>query len=456
MSEELPAELAQFLEHHPRTESLELLQPDMIGILRGKRVGSREFAKPFKEGVNFCGATVLLDSQGQTFEGIDNGGRDGDPDVISKAVSGSLAPVPWARVPSAQLLLAMFDAAGEPYFADPRQVLRRAAQPLTDLGLTAVTATELEFYLVEGDGDRPSPHVGRMPGTRQRQVGPQYGSMEDAEDVDPFLADLHAVCRAQDIPVGATLKEFSPGQFEVNLHHVANAELACDHGVLLKRAVRAVAKQHGFGAAFMAKPFAEWAGCSLHVHASLTDADGRNVFAATTRADGISDTLRHAIGGLAVTMAESMAIFAPNANSYRRFRPGLFVPLSPNWGLNHRGVALRIPLSGPEDRRVEHRPAGADANPYLVMAALLAGIHHGIVNRCEPEPMITQSQVVEEAVTLPVRWEAALDAFESGAVLPRYLGERYHALYAACRREECDRFHAQITDRDYEWYLRGA
>jgi len=455
-SANLPAELQQFLERHPATESLELLQPDMVGILRGKRVGRQEFGKPFKDGVNFCGATVLLDSQGQTFEGIDNGGRDGDPDVISKAVPGSIAPVPWAAVPTAQVLLAMHTADGTPYFADPRQVLRHAARPLQDMGLTAVAATELEFYLVEGDGDRPRPRVGRMPGTGHRQVGPQYGSMEDVEDVDPFLAELFAVCRAQSIPVGATLKEFSPGQFEVNLHHVANAELACDHAVLLKRAVRAVARRHGLGAVFMSKPFAESAGCSLHIHVSLTDAEGRNVFA-PARGDGaVSDTLRHAVGGLAATMGEAMAIFAPNANSYRRFRPGLFVPLSPNWGVNHRGVALRIPLSGSEDTRIEHRPGGADGNPYLVMAAVLAGIHHGLVSRCDPGPMVSQGQVVEEQVTLPIRWEAALAAFESGAVLPRYLGERYHALYAACRREECDRFHAQITDRDYEWYLRGA
>ena len=218
----------------------------------------------------------------------------------------------------------------------------------------------------------------------------------------------------------------------------------------------AVARRHGLGAVFMAKPFAEWAGCSLHVHVSVTDREGRNAFASAGGKGSVSDTLRHAVGGLAATMPESMAIFAPNANSYRRYRPGLFVPLAPNWGVNHRGVALRVPLSGPEDTRIEHRPGGADGNPYLVMAAILAGIHHGIANRVEPGPMVMPGQVIDERAVLPVRWEAALDAFEAGKVLPRYLGERYHALYAACRREECDRFHAQITDRDYEWYLRGS
>jgi glutamine synthetase len=398
---------------------------------------------------------VLLDSKGQTFERIDNGGRDGDPDAISTAVPGSLAPVPWAKVPSAQVLLSMASANGEPFFADPRQVLRNAARPLQSLGLTAVAATELEFYLLDSDGERPTPKVGRIPGTRQRQDGPQYGCMEDVEDVDPFLAELYSVCAAQNIPAGATLKEFSPGQFEVNLHHVANAELACDHAALLKRAVKAVARRHGLAASFMAKPFQEWAGCSLHVHVSLIDRSGRNVFAAAGGDQPFSDTLRHAVGGLAATMGEAMAVFAPTANSYRRYRPGLFVPLSANWGINHRGVALRIPLAAPPDTRIEHRPGGADGNPYLVMAAILAGIHHGITQRCEPGPMVSPGEVLEEKASLPLRWEAALDAFEQGTVLPQYFGKRYHELFATCRREECDRIHAQITDRDYEWYLRA-
>ncbi len=451
-----PDELQNFLERHPDTQLLELLQPDMLGILRGKRVVRDEFAKPFGAGLNFCGATVLLDAKGATFDRITNGGRDGDPDAISTAVPGSLAPVPWAEVPTAQLLLSMATADGDPFFADPRQVLRHAARPLQKMGLTAVAATELEFYLLESDGDRPAPRVGRIPGTRLPQSGPQYGAMEDVEDADPFLAELYAVCEAQNIPVGATLKEFSPGQFEINLHHVASVELAADHAVLLKRAVKAVAKKHGLGASFMAKPFADCAGCSLHVHVSLMDDSGRNVFASKDPAQPVSNTLRHAIGGLSATMAESMAIFAPTANSYRRYRPGLFVPLAPNWGRNHRGVALRVPLSALEDTRVEHRPGGADGNPYLVLAAILAGIHHGITNKLDPGPMVQPGTVIDEKVELPVRWEAALDAYDRGKILPKYLGERYHKLFGTCRREECDRFHSEISDRDYEWYLRAV
>jgi len=454
--ERRPDELAAYLDKHPDTQHIELLQPDMLGILRGKRVVRDEFAKPFKGGANFPGATVLLDAKGATFDYVVNGGRDGDPDVISSAIPGSLVPVPWAHVPTAQLLLAMNTAEGLPFFADPRQVLRHAMQPLTDLGLTAVVATELEFYLLDGNSDSPTPKVGLIPGSRRVQDGPQYGAMEDVEDVDPFLAELYSVCAVQNIPVGATLKEFSPGQFEVNLHHVAQPELACDHAVLLKRAVKAVARRHGMNAAFMAKPFADFAGCSLHVHVSVIDGDGRNIFKGQSKDGPFSERLRHAIGGLAAAMPESMAIFAPTANSYRRYRVGSFVPMTPNWGINHRGVALRIPISDPENRRVEHRPGGADGNPYLVVAAILAGLHHGLENRCEPGPMVKPGQVIDEVITLPRRWDAALDLFDAGTILPRYLGEQYHRLYATCRREESDRFHAQVSDRDYEWYLRAV
>lgn len=447
-------ELSDFLARYPDTQQLELLVPDMLGILRGKRVGKSEFAKAFGKGVNFCGATVLLDAKGQTFDGIVNGGADGDPDAIAHAVSGTLAPVPWAVVPTAQVLMEMTGADGSPWITDPRQVLRKAGQPLKDLGLTAVAATELEFYLLAGDSEQPTPRVANIPGMKQAQDGPQYGVMEDIELVDQFMAELFAVCAAQNIPAGATLKEFSPGQFEVNLHHVANAERAADHAVLLKRAVKAVARRHGMHASFMAKPFAEWAGCSLHVHVSLVDKDGKNIFTGKGK-EQFSETFRHAVGGLAALMAESMAVFAPTANSYRRFRPNMFVPLAPNWGYNHRGVSLRMPISGPEDTRVEHRPGGADGNPYLVLACILAGLHHGITHKLDPGPMVTTGQVLEEKILLPTRWDAALDAFEASTVLPEYLDQRYHKLYATCRREECERFHSEISNRDYEWYLRA-
>ena len=258
------------------------------------------------------------------------------------------------------------------------------------------------------------------------------------------------------MPAGAALAEYSPGQFEVNLNHIPDPVVACDHALLLKRAVKAAAKKNGLTASFMAKPFQEHAGCGLHIHLSLLDPDGNNIFAGSSADGDWSDRLRYAIGGMAASMSESMALFAPNANSYRRYAPGFFVPATPSWGPNHRDLALRIPISRPQNRRVEHRVSGADACPYLVVAAMLAGVHHGLTQHSEPAAMTPEREDVDYQVSLPVRWSQALDAFEAGTILPDYFGQEFHRVYGQAKREECNLFHAEITDRDYEWYLRAV
>ncbi|MFO1436361.1 MAG: glutamine synthetase family protein [Gammaproteobacteria bacterium] len=438
---------------------IEVLFTDINGMMRGKRVGREDFAKVFDPGINLPGATALLDSKGMTFDCITNGNADGDPDMICPPVDKTSVYVPWANRPTAQTLVSMYDAAGKPYFADSRHVLQHALLPLKKMGLTPVVAIELEFYLLDGQGeDMPRPKLGRIPGTTIDQDGPQYNSLDDLTDLDAYFADVETACRVQNIPASAALAEFAAGQYEINLHHVADPLLACAHAVMLKRVVKSVARKHGMGASFMAKPFADFAGCGLHVHVSLLDRKGNNVFAdsKTTTKLAISPTLRHAIGGLAATMDQAMAIFAPNANSYRRLRPALFVPLTPNWGMNHRRLALRIPLSEKKDMRVEHRVAGADANPYLVVAAILAGIHHGLTNQCDPGPMVPAGEIIDEKVTLPLRWDRALDLFEQSTILPHYLGEEFCKIFALCRREECNRFHNEVNRQDYEWYLRNV
>jgi glutamine synthetase len=449
-------ELKAYLEKAPETRFLEVLAADMNGILRGKRSAVADAAKIFKNGINHCAATFALDTKGATFESIPNGSVDGDPDFRARAVPGTLAPVPWAKIPSAQVLMELSEFNGTPYCLDSRQVLRRALQPLTELGLHPVMAAELEFYLVEHDGKECHPRMPRIPGSSLPQDGLQYAMLEDLEDVDDFLGDVDAFCRAQNIPAGAALAEFAPGQFEVNLQHINDPLRACDHAVLLKRAVKAAAFKNGLAATFMAKPFAGIPGSGLHIHVSLLDDSGKNVFAGKCSDGAFSETLRHAIGGVAEIMGESMAIFAPNANSYRRFVRGAFVPSTPNWGLNHRGVALRIPLSTPVNNRVEVRVAGADANPYLVAAAVVAGMHHGIANQCDPGPMVKEREPVEDVVTLPIHWPQALDAFEAGKLLPGYLGDEFCRIFALCRREESNRFQTEVSNRDYEWYLRAV
>jgi glutamine synthetase len=455
-SENLRQELDRYLEQHPDTRFLEPLMPDINGILRGKRVGAEDFGKAFGKGLNFCGATTLMDTHGNTLDSIPYGANDGDPDIMAMAVPGTLAPVPWAQAPTGQFLLEGVNLDGSPYPWDPRTILRNAMQPLYDLGLNPVLATELEFYLVEHDGEKFMPLVPRIPGSDLPQGGGQYAMVEDLYEFDDFINDLIDICGEQNIPSGTALSECSPGQFEVNLHHIDDPVLACDHALLLKRAVKATAIKNDLAATFMAKPFANISGNGLHIHVSLLDDDGNNVFAGSSKDGEFSDTLRHAIGGLGELMAQSMAMFAPNANSYRRFAPYAYVPSTPSWGENHRGVALRIPLSSATNSRVEHRVAGADSNPFLVVASVLAGIHHGITQKCAPGKMVRAGALLEHVVTLPIRWPLALDAFDAGTILPGYIGEEYHKLFSLCRREEEGRFNSQIPPKDFEWYMRAV
>lgn len=452
-------DLDRFLADHPDCGMIELLVADMVGVLRGKRVLPEEFGKVFSKGFNIPASAVMLDTLGAVITGLPYGAEDGDPDVYARVVPGTLAPIPWARRPCGQALFSLYDRDGAPYFADPRHVLARATLPLRERGLTIVMAAELEIYLLDAAHRGVAPRLPAIPGTGHGQRGEQVYHPQDLWELEPFLDDLTATCRAQSLPMGTTISEFAPGQFEVNLQHIADPLAACDHAVLLKRAVRAAARRHGTAACFMAKPFAEYAGNGLHLHVSLLRKDGTNFFSDGDPALAVppfDNGLRHAVGGLQATMADAMAVFAPNANSYRRLRPDFFAPVMPNWGVNHRGVSIRIPLSGPTNLRIEHRTAGADANPYLVAAAVIAGIHYGLEHELEPDRLVEEGEEVELVTTLPVRWDEALDRFRASTFLPQYLGGEYCRVYEHARRVENRRFHNEITDRDYQWYLRNV
>ena len=190
---------------------------------------------------------------------------------------------------------------------------------------------------------------------------------------------------AQGIPAETVISEYAPGQYELTLNYRKDVLQAADDLVMLKRLVRAAARRHGVTACFMAKPIERYAGSGMHFHVSLIDAAGRNVFA-EAGGESWSLNLLQALGGLVTTMAESMLVFAPHANSWRRFVSQSYAPIAPTWGVNNRSVALRIPAGDAKNRRIEHRPSGVDANPYLIAATVLAGIAKGLDERLDPGP----------------------------------------------------------------------
>jgi glutamine synthetase len=443
-----------FLAAHPAVRCVDLLLPDMNGILRGKRMETGDLGQVYDKGLFLPGSMFALDALGGTVQSTGLGFDEGDADRPCLPVPGTLHPCRWLGPEVAQLQLQMFEHGGEPFFGDPRHILGAIVDRFRARRLTPVVAVELEFYLVdcertpEGNAQPP-----RSPLTGRREHRTQINSMIDLDSVSPILREIVDTCREQDVPAGTALSEYGPSQWEVNLRHVADAQSACDHAIRLKRIVKGVALRHGAEATFMAKPYRDMAGSGSHVHVSLLDADGHNVFASEGETD--NPLLRQAAAGLLATMPDCMAIFAPNANSYRRLRPEAYVPLHATWAYNNRGVAVRVPLSGAADRRLEHRVAGSDANPYLFVAAVLAGMLHGLDARLEAPPPLRGNAYTQtlDAEPLPGDWTTAIARLDSSKVMREYLGDRFVDLYATLKRGELDDFSSHVSPLEYAWYL---
>ncbi len=444
-----------FLAAQPDVANVDLLVTDANGIVRGKRVRRDVLPKVFEQGICLPGSVFACDVNGETVESSGLGFDRGDADEVCLPVAGTLALTGWDRGADAQVVMTMFDPDGGPFFADPRQVLAGTLARFGQLGLTPVVALELEFYLLDreaGPDGRPQPP--RSPISGRRESSTQVYGMAELDDYAAFLAEVERLATIQGVPADTAVAEYAPGQYEVNLKHVADALSAADHAVLLKRIIRRAAEACGMDATFMAKPYADQAGSGTHIHVSLLDGQGRNIFASE---DPIgSPALARAAAGLLETMPEALALLAPNVNSMRRFQPDAFVPITTSWGANNRTVAVRVPTGGPKTRRIEHRVAGADANPYLVAAAVLAGMHHGLVNELTAPPPVVGNATVEGGVRLPGSWLHAIETLASGAVLPDYLGRDFVRVYLACREHERRRFHETITPLEHDWYLRSV
>jgi glutamine synthetase len=345
----------------------------------------------------------------------------------------------------------MFDPAGAPAAADPRHALVRAIERFAAHGLTPVVACELEFYLLrEEEGGRLVPAgAGRA---SERGKIDSY-SLTRLDDLAPVFDDVFRAAAAQELPAETLMSEYAPGQFEITLHHREDALLAVDEAVMFKRLLRGVAARHGLVACFMAKPFTNRAGSGLHVHVSCNDARGENVFASEDPSG--TPALRHVIGGMMATMAESMAVFAPNANSYRRFVSRSYAPTAPIWGINNRSVSLRVPAGPAASRHVEHRIAGADANLYLAVATVLAGAERGMREQADPGPPVSGNGYEQAAErTLPQTWHEALERAEHSMFLHEALGADFLKVFLAIKRQECARFSAEVSELDFAWYLR--
>ena len=451
-------EARRFLDAHPEIKFFEVIFTALSGVPRGKRLRRSEMAAVYENGRFLPGSVLVCDITGQDCEDTGLVWADGDADRLAKPAPGTLVPAPWLGDDVAQVLTSMYELDGKANDLDPRHVLRSVIERFAADGLTPVVACELEYYLVDG---QRTPEGGielaasETTGERPSQHG-VYG-LREIEDSAGYLRALWAAADAQGVPLEGAISEYAPGQLELTLKHGPDALRAADEAVMYKRIAKGVAVDFGCEATFMAKPFADRAGSGLHLHVSVNDAEGRNIFASEDPAG--TPALRHAIGGMKATLADGMAIFAPNANSYRRFRANSYAPVAPTWGVNNRTVSLRVPAGPPAGRHIEHRVAGADANPYLALAALLAGVHHGLTQKLDPGPPVVgdgYAAAEKSGQRLPANWFAATDAFAGSAVMTDYLGKRFVEMFTIVKRTEQDRFFAEVIPLDYDWCLKNA
>jgi glutamine synthetase len=313
------------------------------------------------------------------------------------------------------------------------------------MGYTPVVATELEFYLTDRKltaGDNLQPGAGQVL---------SIDALNEHQDVINAIFDA---CHMQNVPADTVLRENGPGQYEVNVVHVADACAAADHATLLKRIVKGCARQHGMEATFMAKPYGDQSGSGMHVHCSLLDQNGKPVFADETGAP--TKTLFHGVGGLLATMPEMMLLFAPHANSYRRFRKNSHAPVSAGWGMDDRSAAVRVITGKPLETRIEQRVAGADCNPYLAVAGILAGVLHGITHKIEAGVALDPADKGMAGLPLPLEWGQAIDRFAASKIVETLFGAHVHSMIVACKRQDYDGMLGRISDVDYRTYFSAV
>lgn len=451
----LAEEARDFLGRHPEIAAVDVVLTDLNGVGRGKIIRRHELLPLFEAGRHMPVSVMALDIAGEDVHETGLTWDHGDADLLAWPLPGTLVPLHGTSPPRAQVLVSLFTLDGAPFGVDPRHALLRQVGVLERRGLKAVGAFELEFFLLARERDtdgrvQPAPAV--LDGRRSLKT--EVYSVDHLHGQEPLFSDIYAAAALQSVPAETIISEFAPGQYELTLHHRRDAARAADDLVMLKRIVRAQARRHGLTACFMAKPLEAHAGSGMHFHVSLEDGAGFNVFAERNGESFALSTLR-GLGGLRETLAESMLVWAPHANSWRRLVPGAYAPVSLSWGVNNRSVALRVPAGPKSSRRIEHRSAGVDANPYLVAATILAGLERGLAEELDPGPATTGNgyQAADGPAGLPPDWRSAIELADASAFLREALGPEAHKPFVAIKRAECLRVARTVSELDYHLYL---
>ena len=443
-------QLKTWLNNNKVTE-VECLVSDLSGIARGKISPTNKFLA--EQGMRLP-ESVLLQTVTGDFVDDDvyyNLLDPADIDMHCRPDENAVFLVPWALEPTAQVIHDTYDKMGNPIDLSPRNILKKVLALYTAKNWKPIVAPEMEFYLTERspDPDYPlKPPVGR---SGRQETGRQSYSIEATNEFDPLFEDMYDWCEAQGLDLDTLIHEEGTAQMEINFRHGDALQLA-DQIFVFKRTMREAALRHNVAATFMAKPMTGEPGSAMHLHQSVVDlTTGKSVFA---NEDGsMSALFLGHIGGLQKYIPETLPLFAPNVNSFRRFLPDTSAPVNVEWGSDHRTVGLRVPESDPQNMRVENRLPGADANPYLALAASLLCGYVGMVEGLNPSEPVVGRGYERRNLRLPLTLEQALECMEQSSMVRDYLGERFPAAYVAVKRAEHENYKRVISSWEREFLL---
>ncbi|NEX46038.1 glutamine synthetase family protein [Pseudotabrizicola algicola] len=445
------AEAQAFLDRYPDVQAIDIILTDCHGIGRGKTIRRHELESLFASGRGLPASMFAQDVAGDDVEGTGLVLEDGGGDLRCWPLAGTLGFLPATG--RGLVLISMFNPDGSGFAAEPRHALLRQVKRAEALGFAPMGALEVEFYLVDRERDgngRMQP--ARYPLTGRRSGNTNTMSVDELDEMSPFFDAVYEGAAALDLPLEALISEYACGQYELTIRY-RDLMRAADDVILAKRLLRSTARRFGMEACFMAKPFGQMAGSGMHLHLSLADEGGANLFA--DPAEGaLSPLMLQAIGGVRGTIGETMAVLAPFQNSWRRFASVNYSPGNDAWGVENRTVALRVPSGSGKARHFEHRVAGVDANPYLVAAVTLGGALDGIGAGADPGPA-TLGNAYENAPahSLPRDWLGAIERLEGSDFARRVLGEPLHRGFVAIKKAEYMRMALEVSEA--EWALYG-
>ncbi len=425
---------------------------DLNGQMRGKRVPPTYADKLSKGTVRMPFSALNVDLWGADVENSPLMFETGDADGVLLPTDRGPVPMPWLETDTALVPMSLHDDAGAPFTGDPRHALAAILARYAQRGWSVVAAAELEFTLLDASGPHPRPPIN--PVTGRRVSDDSILSMAEMDAFDAFFTDLYDGCTAMGIPAQTAISESGVGQFEINLLH-QDALRCADDTWLFKALARGLARRHGFVATFMAKPYADDAGNGLHIHFSVLDQKGRNVF--DNGSPEGTDLLRSAVAGCLKAMPGSTLVFAPHGNSYARLIPGSHAPTGASWAYENRTAAIRIPGGSPAARRIEHRVAGGDINPYLTLTAVLGAALVGIEDGLQPPTPITgNAYALDDLPQLARGLAAAIEAFEADPMIARLFPADLIRNLALTKRQEMSRFASRPADEHWLSYLEAV